>query len=155
FSAISAAGPIVGPILAGMMFGWLPGLAWILLGCVFVGAVHDFSSLVGSVRHGARSVAEILREHVGTPVYILFLTFIWVSLILVIINFTDVTAKAFVRGALDIGGASVVPGPGVASSSMMYLALAAAMGILLTRLRVSFKLVGTVGAVLLFALIKF
>jgi carbon starvation protein len=155
FSAISAAGPIVGPILAGLMFGWLPGLIWILLGAVFVGAMHDYASLVGSVRHKARSVAEILREHAGTPVYLLFLTFIWVSLLLVIINFTDVTAKAFVRGTLDIEGASLVPGPGVASSSMMYLALAAGMGILLTRFRLGFKWVGTAGAILLFALIKF
>ncbi|HET6426056.1 MAG TPA: carbon starvation CstA family protein, partial [Planctomycetaceae bacterium] len=35
FSAIAAAGPIVGPILAGVMFGWLPALIWILVGCVF------------------------------------------------------------------------------------------------------------------------
>src|SRR5437867_4857479 len=109
FSAISAAGPIVGPILAGLLFGWGSGLAWILLGAVFIGAAHDLASLVGSVRHRARSVAEILREHAGTPVYLLFLTLLWLSLLLVIINFTDVTAKAFVRGELDIGSASVVP----------------------------------------------
>src|SRR5687767_13676275 len=51
FSAISAAGPIVGPILAGLWFGWLPALLWIALGCVFLGAAHDFASLVASVRH--------------------------------------------------------------------------------------------------------
>lgn len=155
FSAISAAGPIVGPILAGLLFGWGPGLVWILLGCVFIGAVHDMASLAGSMRHGARSVAEILREHVGTPAYLLFLTFVWLALVLVVINFTDVTARAFMRGQLDIGGASVVPGPGVASSSMMYLVLAAAMGVLLTRFKVPFAIVGTAGAVLLFALIRF
>ena len=154
FSAISAAGPIVGPILAGLMFGWLPGLAWILLGAVFIGAVHDFASLTGSVRHKARSVAEILREHAGLPGYLLFLTFIWLSLLLVIINFTDVTAKAFVRGSLDLEGASVVPGPAVASSSMMYLGLAALMGVLLTRLRLPFKIVGTAGAIALFGIIQ-
>jgi carbon starvation protein len=111
------------------------------------------ASLSGSMRHGARSVAEILREHVGTPVYLLFLTFIWLALLLVVINFTDVTARAFVRGQLDLGSASVVPGPAVASSSMMYLVLAAAMGVLLTRFKVPFKIVGTAGAILLFALI--
>ena len=155
FSAISAAGPIVGPILAGLLFGWGPGLLWILLGCILIGAVHDMASLAASMRHGARSVAEILREHVGTPVYLLFLTFIWLALLLVVINFTDVTARAFMRGQLDIGGASVVPGPGVASSSMMYLILAAIMGVLLTKLRAPFAIVGTAGAVLLFALIHF
>ena len=61
FSAIAAAGPIVGPILACQTFGWLPCLLWIGLGVVFFGAVHDFSSLVASVRHGGGSVAEIAR----------------------------------------------------------------------------------------------
>src|SRR5687767_9263564 len=45
FSAIAAAGPIVGPILAGISFGWLPALLWIVFGAIFFGAVHDFSSL--------------------------------------------------------------------------------------------------------------
>src|SRR3972149_4631016 len=45
FSAIAAAGPIVGPILAGAMFGWLPALLWILIGAVFVGGVHDMAAL--------------------------------------------------------------------------------------------------------------
>ena len=58
FSAIAAAGPIAGPILACQAFGWLPCLIWIGLGVVFIGAVHDFGSLTASVRHGARSLAS-------------------------------------------------------------------------------------------------
>ncbi len=65
FSAIAAAGPIAGPILACLQFGWLPCLLWIALGVVFIGAVHDFSSLVASVRHDARSIAEIVKENLG------------------------------------------------------------------------------------------
>ena len=65
FSAIAAAGPIAGPILACQSFGWLPCLLWIVLGVIFIGAVHDFSALVASVRHGARSIAEIVRENLG------------------------------------------------------------------------------------------
>ena len=61
FSAIAAAGPIAGPILACMQFGWLPCLLWIGLGVVFIGAVHDLSSLIASVRHGGCSIAEIAR----------------------------------------------------------------------------------------------
>src|SRR5688572_3797186 len=40
FSAIAAAGPIVGPILACQQFGWLPCILWIAVGVVFIGAVH-------------------------------------------------------------------------------------------------------------------
>src|SRR6185369_10886808 len=50
FSAIAAAGPIAGPILACQQFGWLPSILWIGLGVIFIGAVHDFSALVASVR---------------------------------------------------------------------------------------------------------
>src|SRR5687768_18373512 len=65
FSAIAAAGPIAGPILASQQFGWLPCLLWIGFGVVLIGAVHDFSSLTASVRHKAKSIAQITREHLG------------------------------------------------------------------------------------------
>ena len=65
FSAIAAAGPIAGPILACQAFGWLPCLLWIAVGVVVIGAVHDAATLAASVRHGARSVAEICREEIG------------------------------------------------------------------------------------------
>src|SRR2546423_13155277 len=65
FSAIAAAGPIVGPILAGLTFGWLPALIWILVGSIFIGGVHDFSGFVCSILHKARAIAEIVREHMS------------------------------------------------------------------------------------------
>src|SRR3990167_6234269 len=65
FSAIAAAGPIVGPILAALWFGWFPVFLWIVGGAIFFGAVHDFSSLVGSVRHRAVSIVEIAKIYLG------------------------------------------------------------------------------------------
>jgi carbon starvation protein len=126
FSAIAAAGPIVGPILAGIYFGWLPVLLWILGGAVFLGAVHDFSSLVSSVRHGASSIVEIVKAEVGPRGHVLFLLFVWLSLIYVIIAFTDLTSASFVNP--ELGG-------GVASSSMAYLVLGLAMGVALRTFR--------------------
>jgi len=133
FSAISAAGPIVGPIMAASVFGWMPALCWVLLGCVFIGAVHDFATLTSSVRHGAHTMAEMVRQYLGREAWVLFTAFIWLALGLVVINFTDVTARAFLRGQLDIEGASLVPGPAVATSSLLYLGLALAMGWLQSR----------------------
>ena len=52
FSSIAGAGPIVGPIIAVAFFGWLPAVLWIIIGCIFVGGVHDYSALVVSVRQG-------------------------------------------------------------------------------------------------------
>src|SRR6185437_6503619 len=63
FSAIAAAGPIVGPIVAGLLFGWVPALIWILVGSILIGGVHDMTSLVASVRHKARSIPDIVRAH--------------------------------------------------------------------------------------------
>lgn len=131
FSAIAAAGPIVGPILAGLWFGWLPALLWIVVGAVFLGAVHDFASLVGSVRHGARSIVEIVREQLGPRAHLLFMAFVWLSLIYVIIAFTDLTSASFVEPRY---------GPGVAASSGLYLAAAMVMGVCLVRWRMPLKL---------------
>lgn len=130
FSAIAAAGPIVGPILAGKMFGWAPALIWILIGSIFIGGVHDFSSLIASVRHKAKSIGEVVKEHLPRRVYLLFLLFIWLTIIYVIIAFTDITSQTF-KTVLDpkYGGAGA--GPGVAISSVIYLILGIIMGLCL------------------------
>ncbi len=122
FSAIAAAGPIVGPILAGVMFGWLPALIWILVGCVFIGGVHDITALTASIRHKARSIAEVVREHMSRRAFVLFLSFVWLALVYIIIAFTDVTGRAFV-GIVKLENGESVSGAGIASSSLMYLAL--------------------------------
>jgi len=74
-SAIAAAGPIVGPILAGMWFGWLPTFAWLIVGGIFIGGVHDVASLVASVRHQGKSIAQIIRVYMSRRAYVLFLLF--------------------------------------------------------------------------------
>jgi carbon starvation protein len=128
FSAIAAVGPIAGPILAGMQYGWLPGLLWVVLGAIFIGAVHDFSTLVASVRHGARSIGDVVKIYIGKQAGALFSIFIWLSLIYVIVVFTDLTASAFVSRP-ELGASNF--GPGVATSSLLYLGLGALMGVAL------------------------
>lgn len=129
FSAIAAAGPIVGPILAGAMFGWLPALLWILVGAIFVGGVHDFMALVASIRHRARSIAEVVREHISQRSFVLFLTFVWLALVYIIVAFTDITASSFI-GSQTLESGEVVTGGGIATSSLLYLALPIIMGLL-------------------------
>jgi carbon starvation protein len=146
FSAIAAAGPIVGPIAAGLLFGWAPALAWILIGSIFIGGVHDMGSLIASVRHKARSIAEIVREHMSRRAYMLFLAFVWIALVYIVVAFTDLTATTFapkppVALAANATAAeqaahaaqveAVETGKAVASSSMLYLALAVVMGFVL------------------------
>ncbi len=126
FSAIAAAGPIVGPILAGLWFGWLPVLVWIVVGAIFFGAVHDFSTLTGSVRHRGSSIVEIVKDYLGPRGHLFFLVFVWLSLLYVITAFTDLTSASFVDAEL---------GAGVASSSFLYLLIGLAMGVSLYRFK--------------------
>jgi carbon starvation protein len=134
FSAISAAGPIVGPILAGIWFGWLPALLWIILGSIFIGGVHDYLALFVSIKHRAASIGEIVRRHMSPMTHIFFLVFIWISLLYVIIAFTDITAQTFKAVSDDTAF-----GPAVAASSILYLGLAVIMGILLYRFKLSLR----------------
>lgn len=129
FSAIAAAGPIAGPILACQSFGWLPCLLWIGLGVVLIGAVHDFTALFSSVRHKACSIAEITREKMGRRAGRAMMAFIWIALIYVIIAFTDITAGTFVSGDEALQGEiRFNPGGAVAFASITYLALAVLLG---------------------------
>ena len=131
FSAIAAAGPIAGPILACRSFGWAPCLLWIGIGVVFIGAVHDFVALVASVRHSARSIAEITREQLGGRAGRTLLAFLGIALVYVIVAFTDTTAQTFIKGDEAFEGEATPfnPGGAVALASLLYLLLGVALGV--------------------------
>ncbi len=131
-SAIAAAGPIVGPILAGMWFGWGPAVLWIIVGGIFIGGIHDMGSLVASIRHQGKSIGELVKANMSRKAFVLFLLFLWFSLMYIITAFADITASTF--AAQESGGK-------VASSSMLYLLLAVIMGIVVTRFKVNLKIV--------------
>ncbi len=134
FSAIAAAGPIVGPILACLWFGWMPALLWVVLGAVFIGGVHDFGSLTASLKHKAASIGEIVKIYMPGA-HKFFLIFVWLALVYVIIAFTDITAHTF---RTTVAGEAF--GPAVAGSSFLYLVAAIVMGILLTRFKMNLRL---------------
>lgn len=124
FSSIAGAGPIVGPIIAVVAFGWLPALLWILLGSIFIGGVHDFSAVMASIRHKGRSIAEIASIYMSPLSYRLMLIFIWLTLSYVLVVFLDLTASTFTQSG------------GVASSSILYIALALVFGLTIYKLKV-------------------
>lgn len=127
FSSIAGAGPIVGPILAGIYFGWGPTWIWILIGAIFVGGVHDFGSSFMSVRSRGRSIAETMRNTVGEGTGKLFMVFVILALIYVIIVFLDLTALTFTtEGA-------------VATASAWFVLAALAFGFAIARTRFSLK----------------
>ncbi|HEX7878340.1 MAG TPA: carbon starvation CstA family protein, partial [Candidatus Eisenbacteria bacterium] len=135
FAAIAAAGPIAGPILACQAFGWLPCVLWIGFGVIFIGAVHDLSALVASVRHDARSVAEIVKENIGKRAWVAIMLFIWIALMYVIVAFADITANTFLGRIEELDGVAVgfERGGAVAAASTFYLLLSVVMGLVQKR----------------------
>ena len=119
FSSIAGAGPIVGPILAAMYFGWGPTWVWILVGAILVGGVHDFGSTLMSVRNGGRSIADTMRGLVGEGAGKLFMIFVLLALVYVIIVFLDLTANTFAKQ------------PAVATASGWFIAVAVIFGFLM------------------------
>ena len=130
YSAIAAAGPIAGPILAAVTWGWLPCLLWIALGVVLIGAVHDFAALASSVRHGAQSIAEITKEKLGGGAGKAMMAFIWIALVYISVAFTAIPAGTFVAGDDALAGETrFSPGGAVAFASIAYLILSIVLGL--------------------------
>lgn len=157
FTAIAAAGPVVGPILAGLAFGWLPALIWILVGSILIGGVHDTGALLASIRHKAASITQVVREHMSRPAYLMFLLFVWIALVYVVIAFADVTASTFGFfenfSVIVDGQPAIIPvnGGAVAIGATAYLLLSVILGLLLKYTKLKWW-IGLIGAVVLLSL---
>ena len=95
FTSIAGAAPIIGPCIAAF-WGWLPAMLWIILGTVFMGAVHDFGALVVSVREKGKTIAEITGTIINKRVKIIFLIFVMMLSWLVLAVFAMAIAGLFV-----------------------------------------------------------
>lgn len=96
FASIAGAGPVIGPIIAMHHFGWAITLVWILLGNVFIGAVHDYLTLMVSVRNRGSSIADIAESTMGTRAKAVFAIFLVLAMLLVIAVFGVVAAKTLI-----------------------------------------------------------
>lgn len=171
FAAIAAAGPIVGPTLA-LYFGFVPAWLWIMIGVVFIGAVHDFTALFVAVREGGRSVAEVARKTLGKAGFTFYIVFAIVLCLLVIAAFLQLTAVALTSllppddvslGAttggihlLEHDGVMKVQIGGVASMSVIIMTvLAPFIGWMIYKKRVNLWLITAVALVVSFGSILF
>jgi carbon starvation protein len=133
FASIAGLGPLLGPAIA-VIWGWAPALLWIVLGCIFVGAVHDLGCLYGSLRNRARSVADLAYDVAGARARALFLLFGIFALALAMGVFVINIANLFAPGA---GGAEGGHVPEAVLPSAALIALALVVGVLFYRYRVS------------------
>ncbi len=136
FASIAGAGPIVGPIIAAS-FGWIPVYFWILLGSVFIGGVHDYTSIISSIRHKGKSIGQIIENYIGISGKKLFLIFTWATLILVIAVFTLIVADTFTN----------IPSTG--TSSILFIFLAIFFGLSVYRFKIPLFLSSLIGLIFL------
>lgn len=110
FSSIAGAAPIVGPVLAVSIWGWAPTLLWVVLGTVFIGGIHDYCSLMISVRHKGHSIADFAEQTISRNAKLIFLGFTWVTLILIISVFVYLCAKTLVvRPTIVVPSLGLIP----------------------------------------------
>ena len=140
FASIAGAGPIVGPVIAAG-FGWVPVYLWIVFGAIFIGGVHDYSSIIASVRHKSKSIGYIIETYIGVSGKKLFLIFAWSTLVLVIAVFTIIVADTFTH----------IPSSG--TSSILFIILAVLFGLGYYRLKIPLSAATVIGVLLLFACI--
>ncbi len=130
FASIAGAGPITGPIIAAM-FGWLPVYLWIVLGSIFFGGVHDYGSLLASLRHEGKTIGEIIRVNVGQKAKLIFSLYAFVTISLVVAAFLDITASTFAFDVPDAANAMTAASSGTAS--MLFIVVALFFGVFYRR----------------------
>lgn len=156
FSSIAGAGPITGPISAAAAgFGWGACALWIVIGGIFFGGVHDFGALFASVRHGGKSIGEIISANMSTRAKRLFLIFSYLTLILVVAAFASIVAgtfgATFNEGVLD--KAASLSNARVAMVSLLFIVIAIVFGFAVYRRNVSMGTASVVGVLAIVAII--
>ncbi|WP_103664297.1 carbon starvation CstA family protein [Gracilimonas amylolytica] len=96
FTSIAGAAPIVGPAIA-VYWGWLPAMLWVVFGTIFAAGVHDFGTMVLSVRHKGQSVGTLADKLIGHRAKLLFLFIILILVLMVNAVFAWVISNLFIN----------------------------------------------------------
>ena len=138
FASIAGAGPIIGPILAISYFGWLPVVLWAGLGSVFIGAMHDYTTLIASVRNKAQSISKVAKKYLNTKAGWVFGLMIWVTLLLIVTVFS-VSAAESIIGKPDL----VIP-------LIAVTLLALILGTAVQKTKLNYKFASAIAVILIF-----
>jgi carbon starvation protein len=140
FTSVAGAAPIVGPAIA-VIWGWLPAFAWVVLGTIFAGAVHDFGALWLSTRHKGQSIGTLTQGIVGSRARTLFLLIIFFLLLMVNAVFAVIIANLFIAN------------PGAIFPVWMAIPTAIVVGLLVYRTRAGILLPSLAALALLYGYI--
>ncbi len=137
FASIAGAAPIIGPAIA-LAWGWLPAILWVWFGNVFIGAVHDYLSLMSSVRYDGHSVQWVAGKVIKKRTSYIFAWFILFVLILVVAAFGAVLGGIFVKQ------------PAVPTAYFLQIAFALILGYIMYKMKANFG-ISTIIAIILLA----
>ncbi|MHC4631021.1 MAG: carbon starvation CstA family protein, partial [Planctomycetota bacterium] len=132
FASIAGAAPIVGPAIA-VIWGWLPAVLWVVLGAVFMGCVHDFSALILSVRHKARSIGDLAGDIIGKRATTAYMVIMFFVVILLTAIFLRLISGLLIRY------------PEVVIPAAALVIVAVAIGVLIYRTKVGLGVASIVG----------
>jgi len=141
FASIAGLGPILGPAVA-VIWGWVPAVIWVVLGSIFLGAVHDLGALTVSLRYKGRSIGDVCREIIGPRARLLFLIVIFFLMSLAMGAFVNAIGSLFVSFNPD----AIIPSFGLILVAML-------IGLAVYKLRVGLGPATLVGLVLFAGLI--
>ena len=140
FASIAGLGPILGPAIA-VIWGWLPAVLWVVLGCIFIGAVHDLGALTVSLRFKGRTIGDVCQDLMGPRARLLALLIIFFLLALAMGAFVNAISGLFVNFNPD----AVIPSFGL-------MLVAVGVGVAVYKLKVGLGPATVVGLAL-FALL--
>jgi carbon starvation protein len=132
FASIAGAAPIVGPAIA-VIWGWLPALLWVVLGAVLMGCVHDFSALILSVRHKARSIGDLAGDIIGKKATTAYMVIMFFVVVLLMAIFLRLISGLLIRY------------PEVVIPAAALVIVAVAIGVLIYRTKVGLGVASIVG----------
>lgn len=136
FASIAGAGPIAGPAIA-MVWGWLPSLLWVWVGNVFIGSVHDYLSLMASVRYDGKSIQWVAGKIMGERTKAVFEIYVLFAMILVI--------AAFMATFTALASKS----PEILTGTVLFIVIAFIEGLILYRTKIPFNLATIIGVIML------
>lgn len=140
FASVAGAAPIVGPVVA-MAWGWVPALLWVWFGNIFIGAVHDYLSVMASVRYDGKSIQFVASDLVTKRSGYLFYILVFFLLILVVAAFAAVLGGMFLAN------------PGIPAAATYLLIAAVIMGFLMYKTKIPFAVTTVIGIVFLLLVI--
>lgn len=138
YASVTGLSPMLGPAVA-VIWGWFPAMLWVVLGGIFVGAVHDFGALAVSLRARGMSIGKVTESLIGARAKTLFHIIIFFLIALAMGVFVDIIALLFTP---DFYPESVVP-------SAALIVIAVVMGTVIYRRGVSIAPVTLAGFALM------